>query len=222
MAATKDQGTGTVEGVKPHQRLAVGHCGQQRQATQQYKKCNQPAFGMSPAGFDRQKIFRVACFRGNFPDTDQTGNQNHQHWRDYRRSQQHHRRRDRHQTDLEFANTQAVAHAPHGLCHNRHRHQFQTLQGARWKRLSQRGNAQGQQDQHQSRGQRKTEPGGGSARVSGARHPQPQPNLTAGRARQKLAQGHQVGITAIRQPLSTLHKLVTKITQVSHRAAKRG
>ncbi len=52
--------------------------------------------------------------------------------------------------------------------------------------------------------------------------PQRHTHLAAGRARQELAQRHQVCVAVLREPTAAHHKFITEIAQVGHRPAKRG
>ena len=47
-------------------------------------------------------------------------------------------------------------------------------------------------------------------------------NLAGGGPRQKLAQGHEIGVGPFIQPLATHHEFITEITQVRYRSAKGG
>ncbi|MNE73756.1 hypothetical protein D3C80_1697840 [compost metagenome] len=81
-----------------------------------------------------------------------------------------------------------------------------------------------QRKEHQRQGRRhsETKPGRQRARVTRARQPQRHTDLTAGRAGQKLAERHQIGITALTQPAATADELIAKVAKMGNRPTKRG
>ena len=62
------------------------------------------------------------------------------------------------------------------------------------------GEAQGERDERDGRGQGEAGPGGEGARVTSAREADGHADLAAGRAGQKLAQRYQIGIAVLVQP----------------------
>src|SRR5690606_15023356 len=76
------------------------------------------------------------------------------------------------------------------------------------------------QHEDQSGRQGKTGPGGEGAPVAGPGQPQGQSDLAAGWTGQELAEGHQIGVTALGQPAAADDKLVTEVAKVRHGPAK--
>jgi hypothetical protein len=73
-----------------------------------------------------------------------------------------------------------------------------------------------------SRRQGKSGPSRNPAAEAGPHKPDGKPNLTAGRAGQELAQGHEIGISGFVKPAPSRDKLVVEISDVRDRAAETG
>ena len=80
--------------------------------------------------------------------------------------------------------------------------------------------AQRQRDQEQGRWQREAQPGEHRARPAAALQANGKAHLAAGRAGQKLAQRHQLGIGRIRQPAAAFDEFGAEVTQVRDRPAE--
>jgi hypothetical protein len=80
----------------------------------------------------------------------------------------------------------------------------------------------GESQQQDDRGQSEGEPGGDAAPIAGAQLADGDADLARGRAGEKLAERHQVGIGRIVEPAAALDQFGTEIAQMRHRAAEAG
>src|SRR5262245_61692484 len=77
-------------------------------------------------------------------------------------------------------------------------------------------------DQRERRWPRKTKPVRDSTSQPGAGESDRRTHHAAGRTRQRLAQGDQIGIALLMDPLPTVHVLLVEVAKVSDWAAERG
>ena len=94
------------------------------------------------------------------------------------------------------------------------------MQQGGWQRVAPMGDAQREQQQKQCRRQGETGPGGKGAEVTAALQADGEADLAAGRAGQELAEGDQIGIAALVEPLAATDELLAKVAKVRHRAAE--
>jgi len=113
------------------------------------------------------------------------------------------------------------AHAPDGLRHDGHRHEFQAVQPAgvrRAERVRPSVQSEGKADHEERRRPCEAEPGGDAACEAGAQHADADADLAAGRSGQELAKRRQVRVAAGVQPFSPADVFVVKIPEMRGRA----
>ncbi|MNT57666.1 hypothetical protein D3C72_1950530 [compost metagenome] len=83
------------------------------------------------------------------------------------------------------------------------------------------GQAQREADQRKRGRQREGDPGRQHARPACPSQADRHADLAAGRPGQELAQGHQVRIGVVVQPVAPVHEFAAEIPEMSHRTAER-
>ena len=225
MAAAKHQRARAVEDIDhghPGPRQAGG---EQGQADQDQRKHRQPQRTGAAMHRHGQSIGRGAGHRHHPVAAGQTCERSQHHHGNLHtgpRQGQHGATGQGHDRQPQPVGAQLAAHAPDGLGHHGQCRDLEALQQSRRQGAGMRQQAPGQGHQQQGRGQGKAQPGGQRACMAGTPIAQRHADLAAGRAGQKLAQRHQIGISAVAQPLAPLDEFGAEVAQMRHRPAKRG
>lgn len=117
---------------------------------------------------------------------------------------------------------EAFRHAPHGLRHHGDSDDLQTVQQTGADRPFDRGGDHGEKNEENGRWQSECRPGRQRTERPCPEQPQRKPHLAGGRARQKLAERHEIGITSLVDPFAPHDKLVAEITEMGDGAAEGG
>ena len=115
---------------------------------------------------------------------------------------------------------EALRHSHDRLGDDRDRDELEAVQQPVARPSSERALAVGEERHRRGRRQREPGPGGEAAEVAGAREPDREAGLTAGRTRQELAQGDKVGIGAFVEPRAPRHALLAEIAEMGDRPAE--
>ena len=134
--------------------------------------------------------------------------------------QHHHENGDNGDNSAHPVRRQALRHAEHRLRHHGHGHQFQPMQHALRQRPVQRRRTQRKGHEQQRRWQGKACPGCQPAQRARPHRPQCEAHLARCRARQELAERHQIGIAGFADPAPPRHQLIAKIAQMRDGTAK--
>ena len=117
---------------------------------------------------------------------------------------------------------QRLGHPPDRLRHDGHGDDLEPVHPAGLGQPLVLGDAKGEQDQRNRRWQGESGPGRQQPQPARAAQPQRHTDLAAGRPRQELAQGDQIGVAAVIQPAATLDELRAEIAQMRDRPAEGG
>ncbi|KAH0409273.1 hypothetical protein KCU90_g21049, partial [Aureobasidium melanogenum] len=115
---------------------------------------------------------------------------------------------------------QTPRHIPHRLCDHRDCHQFQAVDQALPRSIAEVRSERSKADKQENGWQGEATPRGQTAEPSRSHKPDRKSHLTAGRAREKLAQRYEVGVGLIIEPTPVFDELTTEIAEMSDRAAK--
>ena len=220
MPATEDQRAGPVEGIDHGQQRAGEQAGEQRQPEQQGAEQGQPEQPRAAPDADRQWLMRRTRLWPERHQADERGGDDDPHLTPGGRHEQHAAGRRHHDGNAWHIGAQRARHAPHGLGDHRHGDHLQAVQHASRHGIAIAGDTQRKEDQGNRGGQGEAQPGSQRARIARTRQPQRHAHLAAGRPRKELAQGDQIRIAALAQPVPTHHELVAEVAQVSDRAAE--
>ena len=115
---------------------------------------------------------------------------------------------------------EALRHSHDRLGDDRDRDELEAVQEPVARPSSERALAVGEERHRRGRRQREPGPGGETAEGAGAREPNGEASLTAGRPRQELAQGDKVGIGAFVEPGAPYDELLAEIAEMRDRPAE--
>jgi hypothetical protein len=113
-------------------------------------------------------------------------------------------------------------HAEHGLSDDGDGGDLEAVKPGAARRIAERFDTEGEQDEGERGGQREGGPCGQGARVARAREPDRHADLAAGGTRQELAQRHEIGVGALVEPLAPRNELLAEVAEVRDGTAKRG
>ena len=221
MAAAEHQRTGAIEGVEQFQALARHGCRQQWQADEQNEEQNEQAGAGPPADRERQgdMVDRRIVFQKK--NADNATEHDRADLAPCRGHCQHNRGGGNRERRPLAVGRERADHSEHGLRHHRDRHDFQPVQPAAAECATERIDTVGEQHERQRRRQREAYPSDNRAEITGPHQADGDADLTAGRTGQKLAERHEIGIGFFIQPAPADDILITKVTEVSNRAAER-
>ena len=109
----------------------------------------------------------------------------------------------------------------HGLRHDRDRGELQAVQPAGRRQVG-RPARQSERHQRDRRGQREPDPRHDAAEDARLARPDRDPELTAGRSGQRLAEGDQIGEAPVVEPAAAVYVLAAEVADVGDRATEGG
>ena len=220
MAAAEHDRAGAVEDGEEFDDVERRRAREQRQADQQQRECGerrrcQRAWHAQPQG---RMASRRAC-----PHHRPSGKARAHHGRQLRlrprHDQQQARNHDRDGASCRIR-AQRPGHPPDRVRDDRHGKHLESRDPARTEGAS-FDHPQGEDRHQHRRRQREPEPRHQRSRQAGAQVAQSDPDLAACRARQQLAQRHQLRVGILPEPATARDEFVPKVREVSDRTAER-
>ena len=219
MPATEDERAGAVKAVEDAKAcIHVPHQRQQRQQCSEHPQRRQPhgAGCCGGAGGGRRGVDRRQCDGGR----DHARGDRADLGRGVRDEKHDEERRER-DGRAEPVGDDACRHPHNRLRDDRDRRSLEPREPTRVRDVAEVRHPERERDHEDHAWQRETHPRGQHARIPGTLEPNCHADLARRGARHELAQGDEVGVLVVGEPLPLLHELVPEVPQMRRRPAER-
>src|SRR5438128_3472521 len=219
VASAKDQRPGAEKAVEDRKRLGPRELASDRQREQETEEQHEHGRAQAPPDGDRRSCGRRRDSARQESQPDQRRGGDDDDLRGSRRPDERADRRQERDRGTPAVGRERPRHPPDGERDHGHRGHLQSVQPTGIGDLE-HPEAIGECDQRNGRGEREPEPRRHTAEQAGAGDADGDTDLTAGWAREELAERHEIDIRGLVEPLASSDVLFTEVADVRDRPAE--